>query len=299
VQLRIARLQTTRGDGTNDFSTLGGGWERRSGDAVLSARYELYLGALETRHLGTAAGAFRVSEPWTLFVRERVFVSDAASGPRATRAEGLFGAAYRPLGGPWQFLARFDHSLGGGGAAAPGGVAPGSTVSEPFGSVAVVPRNPVPPGVGFSDPRLGLASLRDSFSLHLAAGVRAGPRQRLAGSWIAHRIGADQEVGLDASLTDLLSLHYTVEVHPRWTVGASTRRFAQHDTGTTSYGAGLEVGHLAWKDLWILTGYNVSGFRDEAFPIRDRTEEGAFVAVRFKFDERSLADLKDVRLDRP
>lgn len=299
VQLRIARLQTTRGDGSNDFTTLGGGWERRSGDAVLSARYELYLGSLETRHLGSASGVFRVSEPWTLFVRERIFVSDAAAGPRATRAEGLFGSAYRPLGGAWQFLARFDHAMGGGSAAGPGGVAPGSTASEPFGSAAVVPRSPVSPGVGFSDPRLGLASLRDSFSLHLAAGVRAGTRQRAAGSWIAQLVGADPKVGLDASFTDLLSLHYTVEVHPRWTIGASARRFAQHETGTTSYGAGLEVGHLAWKDFWILTGYNVKGFRDDAFPTRDRTDEGAFVAVRFKFDEGSLADLKDLRLDRP
>jgi uncharacterized repeat protein (TIGR01451 family) len=299
VQFRIARLQTTRGDEANDFTTLGGGWERRSGEAVMSARYELYLGSIETRHLGTASGAFRVSEPWTLFVRERVFLSDAAAGPRATRAEGLFGTAYRPLGGAWQFLARFDHALGGGSAAGPGGVAPGSTASEPFGSVAVVPRSQVPPGVGFSDPRLGLASLRDSFSLHLAAGVRAGARQRVAGSWIVRHVGADSQAGLDASLTDLLSLHYTVEVHPRWTVGASARRFAQHETGTTSYGAGLEFGHLAWKDFWILTGYNLKGFRDDAFPTRDRTDEGAFLAVRFKFDEGSLADLGDLRLDRP
>jgi uncharacterized repeat protein (TIGR01451 family) len=299
VQLRIARLQTTRGDEANDFTTFGGGWERRSGDAVLSARYELLLGSLETRHLGTASGAFRLSEPWTLFVRERLFLSDVSAGARATQAEGLFGAAYRPLGGRWQFLARFDHALGGGSPAGPGGVAPGSTTSEPFGSVAIVPRSPVPPGVGFSDPRLGLPGLRDAFSLRLAAGLRAGARQRVAGSWIARHVGADSKGGLDASFTDLLSLHYTVEVHTRWTVGASARRFAQHETGTTSYGAGLEVGHLAWKDLWILTGYNVKGFRDDTFPTRDRTDEGAFVAVRFKFDEASLANLGDLRLDRP
>ena len=297
--LRASRVQTTRGETGNDFTTLGGGWERRSGDLLVSSRYELYLGSAETRHLATGSGVFRLAEPWTLFVRERVFVSDAKAGPSATRLEGLFGAAYRPLGSPWQFLARLEHSTGGGTVAAPGGVAPGSVTSEPFGSIAVVPRDPVPPGVGFSVPRSLSAAVRDEISLHLATGVRIDARQRLAATWIGRKVGAERTLGVGGSFSDLLSLHYTVAVHPRWTLGASARRFAQRETGTRSFGSGLEVGYLAWKDLWLLSGYNVAGFRDDEFPTRDRTAEGAFLTVRFKFDEMSLTELRDLRLDRP
>jgi hypothetical protein len=33
-------------------------------------------------------------------------------------------------------------------------------------------------------------------------------------------------------------------------------------------------------------------------PPAERTERGPFVTFRFKFDERSLASIKDLRLDR-
>jgi hypothetical protein len=153
--------------------------------------------------------------------------------------------------------------------------------------------------VGFAAPRSLAAAARDEVSLHLATGVRIGPRQRLAATWIARKVGGDAALGIGGSFTDLLSFHYTATVHPRRTLGASARRFAQRETGTLSFGSGFEVGYLAWKDLWLLSGYNVAGFRDDGFPTRDRTEKGAFVAVRFKFDERSLAEFRDLRLDRP
>ena len=46
-------------------------------------------------------------------------------------------------------------------------------------------------------------------------------------------------------------------------------------------------------------GYNFAGFVDRTFPAAERTAKGPFVSLRFKFDEASLASLKDLRLDRP
>jgi hypothetical protein len=81
-------------------------------------------------------------------------------------------------------------------------------------------------------------------------------------------------------------------------VGASLRRFAQPTSDTASYGQGVELGYLALKNLWVAGGYNVTGFVDREFPSAERTERGPFVTFRFKFDERSLASIKDLRLDR-
>src|SRR5262249_54874741 len=106
-----ARPATARGGDRSDYASLASGVECRAGASLLSARYELLLGKAETRHTLTASGAFRFREPWTFFVRERVFVTDPKDGRSAARFEGLLGAAYRPLTGPWQFLARLDHSL--------------------------------------------------------------------------------------------------------------------------------------------------------------------------------------------
>jgi hypothetical protein len=53
------------------------------------------------------------------------------------------------------------------------------------------------------------------------------------------------------------------------------------------------------KNLWVTGGYNFAGFTDTTFIAAERTERGPFLSLRFKFDENSLASIKDLRLDRP
>ena len=100
------------------------------------------------------------------------------------------------------------------------------------------------------------------------------------------------------TLTHLTSLHYTAQVHSRWTLGGSLRCFAERYSGRLDYGHGAELGFLALRNLWVTAGYNFAGFEDGGFPGADETESGPFVSVRFKFDERSLTQWNDLRLDR-
>lgn len=281
-----AKLHTTRGDDQVDYTTLAGGYEFRAGSHLLSGRYELRLGQIDTRHLLTASGAFRPQEDWSFYVRERLFVTDPEAADRSWRAEGLLGAAYRPLAGPWRFLARLDHSTSGGTAATAGGVAPGSGFGEPT----------VGNGLGFG-PGRGLLE-RDALSLGLAGGARLTARQRLAASLTLRRVDDDDQAGLPSTLASLVSLHYTAQVHRRWTLGGSLRRFSERETGTTTYGQGVELGYLVLRNLWVTGGYNFTGFEDDHFPGADHTESGPFLSLRFKFDEKSLTQWRDLRLDR-
>jgi hypothetical protein len=282
LQLGASRVDTTRGDGASDFTPLAAGIERRGGDTLLTARWETSLQTLETRHVATVSGALRATPAWMLFARERLFVSSPEAGDRAARAEGLWGAAWRPFAGRWQALVRIDHVTSGGIPTTAGGPVPDG--ADPA------------PGLGTDPLRSALGP--DQRTLVLAVGARATPRQRLAATLAVRRVDDEPAIGADASLTTLLGLHYTAEVHPRWTIGGSARRFSQEDTGTASFGAGIEGGYLVARNLWILGGWNVIGFRDEGFPGLDRTDEGPFVALRFKFDERTIEALQDWRLDR-
>jgi len=78
----------------------------------------------------------------------------------------------------------------------------------------------------------------------------------------------------------------------------SLRQFAELRSSTRDHGAGVELGFLAFRNLWITAGYNLVGFDDGGFSAAERTEWGAFLSLRFKFDERSLTQLGDLRLDR-
>jgi uncharacterized repeat protein (TIGR01451 family) len=285
LQLAASRVDTTRGDDASDFTTLAAGVERRAGDSLLSARWETSLQTAETRHVATVSGAFRATASWTVFARERLFVSAPDAADRAARAEGLWGAAYRPFAGRWQALFRLDH------------VTSGGTPTTAGGIVASPPPATSPPGLGTDPTRSSLGP--DLRTLVVALGARLSPRQRVAGTVALRQVDAEPAIGAGSSLTTLLGLHYTAEIHPRWTLGGSARRFDQRDTGTSSFGAGIEAGYLVVRNLWVLGGWNVIGFRDDAFSALDRTDRGPFVALRFKFDERTIEALQDWRLDRP
>jgi uncharacterized repeat protein (TIGR01451 family) len=298
IRLSGARLDTVDGSTDGDYMTLGGGYEYHAGNSLLTSRYELRLGDRDDRHLLTAAGAYRPRESWTLFVRERLFLTDPEGSETSYRAEGLLGAAYRPLTGRWQFLSRLDHTTASGTTTTPGGVVAGSIQSEPAASASTAPGPTGPAGIGFAAGREASIASRDTHALSVALGTRLTARQRLAVSWIGRHVESDPDVGLPSTFTWLTSLHYTAEVHRRWTVGGSLRRFKQDRTNTETWGQGVEVGYLLLRNLWVTGGYNFTGFDDDDFPGTDRTNEGAFLSVRFKFDERSLTRWGDLRLDR-
>jgi len=294
-----AVVDTTAGDNSADFVAVAGGCEYRAGSSLVAARYELNFGTSEIRHLIAASGVFRAAPPWTVFVRERVFLSDADGHALISRGEGLVGVAYRPLSGPVHFLMRVDHTRGGGSVATAGGVTPGGVAAEPQASIGTPARQPGTPGLGLDYARYGPMATRDAVAINLAAGFRFDGRNRLGSTLVWRRVGDEVATGIGTTDTWLASLHYTAQLHDRWALGASARRFAQRDTRTASYGQGIELSYLAIKNLWVTGGYNVTGFIDRTFPAAESTAQGPFVSLRFKFDELSLASLKDVRLDRP
>ena len=49
---------------------------------------------------------------------------------------------------------------------------------------------------------------------------------------------------------------------------------------------GAEVGYLVTSNLWLSAGYNWAGFRDYDLAGSEYTSRGAYLRLRFKFDER-------------
>jgi len=297
VTASASKVRTSLGDSAADYTALAGGYEHRAGSHVIGTRYELRLGEADDRHLFTAAGTFRPRDALTLFVRERLFMTDPDSGERAWRGEGLFGVAVRPAGHGFRFLARLDHTSADGTPVGSGAVVPGGVYTTPASSFLSAPPPGGATGIGTGYDRA--FGDRGWIALSFASGARLSRDHRVGWTVTARRVDGDAGTGAGPTRTSLVALHYTGLVHPRWTVGLSARRFAERLSGVATYGYGAETGYLAARNVWLVTGYNFAGIEDDALPSLERADQGPFVGVRLKFDEASLSSLSDLRLDRP
>jgi len=246
------RVATISGDPAQDFTSGGAGFEYLADRLKLSGRYEIRLGQEDTRHLMTAGGAIKLGADYSLFVRQRLAVTDFDANQRSQIDHDLLaGIAYRPIASDrWNWLLRVE--LGGDGG--------GSLVGTPHRSTA---------GLTFE------ANYEPAPDWQLGG--------KVAGRWIAEE--ADTAA---RTLTTLVQIRAGRDLGERWTLGAIARVLGQTESAVRESGFGVEGGFLVLKGFWTVGGYNVTGFDDGEFGGADRTEKGPYLALRFKFDETTF-----------
>ncbi len=83
----------------------------------------------------------------------------------------------------------------------------------------------------------------------------------------------------------LLSGRVVYDITENWDIGVLASTF-RGQYGANQYAFGVEVGRLLRQNLWLSVGYNATGFRgDEDLTGYEYTQQGAFIRLRFKFDE--------------
>jgi large repetitive protein len=123
----------------------------------------------------------------------------------------------------------------------------------------------------------------DVFSAH--GNYQAGKNLLVSGR-VASKVAEDKSDGLDSKFSaHLASARMTYDIAKRWDIGGNFSTYIQPGKEARQYGAGVEVGYLVTDNLWLSGGYNFLGFRDEDLSGGDYTNKGAFVRLRFKFDE--------------
>ncbi|HEX7930407.1 MAG TPA: hypothetical protein VF470_05830, partial [Sphingomicrobium sp.] len=58
--------------------------------------------------------------------------------------------------------------------------------------------------------------------------------------------------------------------------------------GATSFSFGPQIGVSPAKDVLLVIGYNLTGYRDRDFSAARNTDKGFFATVRMKFDTDSF-----------
>ena len=106
---------------------------------------------------------------------------------------------------------------------------------------------------------------------------------RIAGKWQRDRFEGGVE---DSFHAQLLSGRVVYDLTREWDLGAlAATQFGQHGARQNAFG--VEAGYLLWQNLWASAGYNFTGFKGDAdLTGYEYTRRGAYVRLRFKFDEQ-------------
>ena len=114
---------------------------------------------------------------------------------------------------------------------------------------------------------------------------------RYAAKWVN-----DKSNGLETrNNAQLLSGRAIWDIAPRWDVSLNASTMFGKGAASKYYGLGFELGFLVAENLWVSGGYNFFGYKDEDLTSGEYTNKGAFVRLRYKFDEDLFSTGKSLK----
>jgi len=266
-------------NGTGNSGALGNSTAVISGAEYLTERVKASAVA-EARHgsdantrLFSAGLGYKIDADWSLLARSILSDSQgqgANAGNDRRVLRNQLGVAYRPVGQDvWNALARYEHkaeTVNGPGTAA--GAANSSALGGTFNTASM-------PGIYSTD--------------ILSAHININPAR---GNYITGRYAGKVSRADDGYLAStywahLLQGRYTRDITKDWDVGVQAG-VLYGKGGALQKTLGAEVGYQVTKDLWLSAGYNVVGLSDRDLTAGEYTSKGAYLRLRFKFDETGL-----------
>jgi len=111
----------------------------------------------------------------------------------------------------------------------------------------------------------------------------------LSGRYAA-KLSMSRDNALSSSATtQLVGGRAMWDLTKKWDMGVAASTTYSVGYASKQYGMGFETGYRLISNLWISTGYNVIGYQNADLTGEDVTRRGAFIRMRFKFDENIFA----------
>ena len=103
-----------------------------------------------------------------------------------------------------------------------------------------------------------------------------------------HYAGKYNELTMDGVTSDstsqVLSARAMYDINERWDAGIQAGSMWS-DNDSRNYLIGAEVGYTPMANLWVSAGYNFKGYHDNDIASGSDNQQGAYIRLRFKFDE--------------
>ena len=259
----LQRIKPLGGVVVNDSSAVTLGVDYTAAvDWKGSAQVQWQSSATSRSWLLSAAMARKLDVNWTLLNRAlyNLQTNLATAGGARKLVTAQSGLAYRPVDtNVWNALGRIEYKLD-------------------------------------QDSTLGAGLNRDTSSWIASTHLNLQPSHhwlmngRYAAKWLTDRSG-----GLESrSLTQLVGARSTWDMTERLDLGLQAYRMWGNGAAETA--VGVEAGYLVWKNLWLSVGYNVKGFSASDLAGEAYTQRGAYLRLRFKFDENLFESATNARL---
>lgn len=220
---------------------------RRSGDVQTTVDNERF-----TTTLWQAMVARKLDRDWTLLARNHLLVTNYAARGDVFQDRAQIGLAYRETDrNRINALGKIEYKI-----------------EKDASSLTV----------GELSTRAWIASLHADYHPSRPWWVTG----RIAGKWQNDVF----EGGVPSSFrAQLVSGRVVYDVTEKWDLSVlAAAQFGSNSARQTAYGA--EVGYLLRQNLWLSAGFNASGFAGDAdLAGYEYTRRGAYVRLRFKFDE--------------
>ena len=220
---------------------------RRSGDIPGVAGDDRF-----TTTLWQVMAARKLDRDWTLLARNYLLATDYAAKGDVLQDRAQVGLAWRPVDhNRFNALAKLEHKL---------------------------ERDASNASVGPLETRAWIASTHADWHPSRPWWLSG----RIAAKWQTDQLEGGVQDSFKAAL---LGGRVVYDITERWDIGAmAALQLGQR--GARQQALGVEAGYLLKTNLWLSAGFNVSGFRGDAdLAGYEYTQRGAFLRLRFKFDE--------------
>ncbi|WP_409052578.1 OmpA family protein [Variovorax sp. GrIS 2.14] len=260
--------------GLGESTAITGGAEYSDGAFKASGVLEARNGDDANTRLFSAGAGYKLNPEVSLLARSVISDSEgqgANAGNERHLQRHQIGLAYRPVDtDTWNALARYEHRsekiVGGGNSA--GALSGGSAFGSDSGNATL-------PGT----------TSADIVSAHLNFNPERGTV--ITARYAAKVSRADDGVLPSTYWAHLVQARWTKDLNADWDVGVQAGVLYGKGGGLQKT-AGVEVGYQAYKNTWVSAGYNVVGLKDRDLTANEYTSKGAYVRLRFKFDETGL-----------
>jgi hypothetical protein len=210
----------------------------------------------ENQYLSTLSVARKMDRDWTFLARNYLLINSFDNGSRIQDRLQI-GAAWRPVDhNRFNALGRYEYKTQ-------------------------------------KDTR-AIATPEDAYRTHIisAHGAYHPSRPWWLGGRIAYKNSSGSFTNPDSSVVKdnfsaiLVGGRVTYDISESWDIStmASVFQGLKGDKGR-QFASGAEVGYLLRQDLWLSAGFNWTGFSDHDLTSGEYTNRGAFIRLRFKFDE--------------
>jgi large repetitive protein len=251
----IERVTVLAGASANESTAVTSSVDYNDGgDWRANGRLELRFSPRSDGLLSTVGAAWRIDAPWTLLARNALSVTNNSDGTRTAEDWLQVGAAYRDVQ---------DNRLA------------ALLRAEYRGQ-----RNTGTQGADVTP------ADRDAFIVSAHASYQLRPGSTLSGRYATKWVNDRNAIFTSREHITLMSARVTQDFGDRWDVSLQSAVLANRSA--RQFGLGAEVGYLLSSNLWVSGGYNLFGLRDRELLGQDHTNPGAFLRLRFKFDENSF-----------